>query len=158
VTINTFRRYFLAVLGFFTVSAKPSNAGILEDVRKSAVDGAEALLALGYKADSSFESIEELERFMADNVMPNGRAKPNSQLSEAWGGKMFMFGSYLGEVIRRKTNGQWRGDDSDPEVEINIEILTSNGVTIWPMQRMLKRFHNGEEDNLWDYANSVVDG
>jgi hypothetical protein len=157
LTINSFRRGFLAFLALLGIENRQSIAGIVEDVIKSANDGASALKALGYGADFSFESIKELERFMSDNVMPNGGAKPNSQLNDQWGGKLFLLGSYLGEVIRRKTNGQWRGDDSDPEVTVNVEVVMSSGVTIWPIQRIMKRFHNGDEDDLWAYAEHAVE-
>jgi hypothetical protein len=130
--------------------------GVLEDVVKSAEDAAAALGALGYDADFSFESLMELERFMADNVLPKGGAKPGSQLNGSFGGKLFMLGSYLGEVIRRKVNGAWRVDESDPDSTINVRVLSESGWAIWPMQKMIGRFSNGDEDNVWAYAQVVV--
>ena len=111
---------------------------------------------LGYKADFKIESIRELERFMKDNVETEGGAKVGGQLSEGMGNKLFLLGSYLGETIRRKIGGVWHGDDSDPEATINVEVVGPNESVIWPIQRIMKRFQNGDEDDLWAYALSVA--
>lgn len=54
---------------------------------------------------------------------------------------MFAVGSYVGEVIRRHYGGEWRGNDEDPEGEINLGLVLPGGAIIWPVQRVLKRFH-----------------
>lgn len=142
------------MLGFaaFGFGQKRYKARIMENVASSANSIAKSLQALGYKTDFSFESIKELERFMTDNVNDEGGAKPKSELGKDNGGRLFMLGSYLGEVIRRKINGSWRGSHDYPEVTLNIEVIGPNGAVIWPIQRIMKRFQNGSEDDLWAYA------
>jgi hypothetical protein len=146
------RRNLLTVglsLGFWRT---PASAGILKDVSEASENGAKALNALGYKADFTFESIRELERFMKDNVEPEGGAKAGGQLTASMGSKLFLLGAYLGETIRRKVGGVWHGDDSDPEATTNVEVVGPNESVIWPIQRIMKRFQNGDEDDLWAYA------
>jgi hypothetical protein len=155
--MNPLRRLLLAYAAIFGGAIGASSAGILQDVSSSAESGASALSALGYKADFTFESIMELERFMSDNVNDDGGAKPGSEFESDTGGKLFILGAYLGEVIRRRTNGTWRGNDSDPEATVNVEVNTEAGATIWPIQRIMKRFKNGSEDNLWVYAQHAIE-
>jgi hypothetical protein len=71
------------------------------------------------------------------------------------GGRMFGLGAYLGEVIRRSLGGTWHGHDTDPEAEINVAVDLADGKRTWPVQRVVKRFANGREDNVAHYAFSL---
>ena len=155
--MNWLRRCLVLGFAAFGFGQKRSEAGIMEDVASSANSVAKSLQALGYKTDFSFESIKELERFMIDNVNDEGGAKPKSELGKDTGGRLFMLGSYLGEVIRREINGSWRGSDDDPEVILNVEVIGPNGAVIWPIQRIMKRFQNGSEDDVWAYAQGTIE-
>jgi hypothetical protein len=52
------------------------------------------------------------------------------------------------ETIRRLGDGQWRGDDGDPNPEFNVAVRLKSGRIFWPMQRIMKRLLNGPEDGV----------
>jgi hypothetical protein len=112
---------------------------------------AAALTSSGYRADLSPSSLWDLERFFNEQ-MEDGKARPRGLLSEGLGSRLFGLGTYLGEVIRRDLGGAWHSDDSDPEAETNVAVDLANGARIWPVQRVMKRFRNGPEDNVAHHA------
>jgi hypothetical protein len=128
--------------------------GILEDVQGSAEWMAEALSSSGYDADFGVASLWEVERFF-DEHAPNGQARRRGLLSEGLGQRLFGLGSYVGEVIRRAQGGEWQGDDTDPEAEINVTLVLTDGSYVWPVQRVMKRFSNGPEDGIPAYASAL---
>ena len=125
--------------------------GIIEDVEGSAGWIAQAMSSSDYTADFSPASLWEVERFF-DEQAPDGEARRGGLLSEGLGQRLFGLGSYVGEVIRREVGGQWEGDDSDPEAEINVTLVLDDGSRIWPVQRVVKRYSNGPEDDVASYA------
>lgn len=153
-------RRFLAVLGIISIPGGASADSILTDVERGATTGANALQGLGYRADFTFDSIESLEKFLKANVRPDGGVIDGSELARETGKKVFVLGCYLGETIRRHVQGKWIGDDSDPEAEINVsvEFVSEAGerIQLWPIQRVVKRVLNGEENNVWDYARLMI--
>jgi hypothetical protein len=48
--------------------------------------------------------------------------------------------------------GEWRGDDEDPQGEINVQLVLVDGTTLWPVQRVMERFANGPEDGVAGYG------
>ena len=135
----------------FCVSVNAQEAKIVSDAKTSANWIAQALSASGYKADFSPLSLKEVDRFF-DEQSDGGRAKPGGLLSTDFGPRIFAIGSYIGEVLRRSSGGEWQGDDSDPEAEINISLRLKNGTQLWPVQRAMKRFKNGKEDSIYPYG------
>ncbi len=105
----------------------------------------------GYSADFSAASLWEVERFF-DEQASDGQASPGGLLSEDLGARLFALGSYVGEVLRRQLGGDWRGNDTDPEAEINVALDLADGTTVWPVQRAMKRYANGNEENIAVYA------
>jgi hypothetical protein len=105
----------------------------------------------GYQADFSLESLKEVDRFFDDQVL-NGKPKTGGLLSQELGARLFAIGAYVGEVIRRHNGGEWQGDDNDPQAEANVALRLKNGATLWPVQRVMKRFENGAEDSIWTYG------
>jgi hypothetical protein len=105
----------------------------------------------GYQADFSLESLKEVDRFFDDQVL-NGKPKDGGILSQELGARLFAIGAYVGEVIRRRNGGEWLGDDNDPQAEVNIALRLKTGTTLWPVQRVMKRFKNGAEDSIWSYG------
>lgn len=120
-------------------------ADLVEDALRYTSWIAEALTSSGYRADFSIESLREIDRFFDENSQ-DGKAIPGGLLSEQLGQRVFALGCCTGEVIRRAWGGQWQGDDNDPEGEINLALVFPNGATIWPVQRVMKRFKNGLEN------------
>jgi hypothetical protein len=124
---------------------------VVSDALASVEQISRALSQSGYKADLSLESLKQVDRFFEEQV-ENGRPRPGGLLSQQLGARLFAIGAYVGEVIRRQNGGEWQGDDNDPQAEINIAVRLKNGVTLWPVQRVMKRFKNGAEDGIWIYG------
>jgi hypothetical protein len=124
---------------------------IVTDAKKSAEWIANALNSSGYKADFSVESLKEIERFFNEHSQ-DGKPKPGGLLSEQLGNRIFSLGSYVGEVIIRQYGGEWIGDDKDPQAEMNIEVKLKGKVSLYPIQKTMKRLRNGKEDNLHHYV------
>lgn len=127
---------------------------IVQDAEEAAVWISTALSTSGYRADFTLESLREVDRFF-DEHSSNGKAIPGGLLSEQLGPRIFALGSYIGETIRRNFGGEWRGSDDDPEAEVNLELVLPDGTRIWPIQRAMKRFKNGEEDSIVAYGMSL---
>jgi hypothetical protein len=126
-------------------------SGILRDVSIAADWVARALSSSGYRADFSLESLKEVDRFLEEQA-PGGKPKPGGLLSKDFGNRLFSLGAYVGEVVRRQAGGHWEGDDSDPEAEINVAVRLTGGGMIWPVQRVMKRCENGDEDSVHAYG------
>jgi len=124
---------------------------ITDDISTGAEWISQALQSSGYRADFSPESLWEIDFFFDDHSR-NGRARSNGLLSKDLGKRLFALGGYVGEVLRRNIGGEWRGDDNDPQAEINVELILSSGAVCWPVQRVMKRFNNGEEESIAAYA------
>lgn len=130
-------------------------ANLEDDILKGAEWISQALQSSGYKADFSLESIGEIERFFVEQ-MKDGKPIENGLLADDIGNKLFSLGSYIGEVLRRAYSGAWLVDNSDPEGELNVALRLSSGAELWPIQKVMKRFQNGEEDNLKAYTKSFA--
>jgi hypothetical protein len=139
----------ICLLGVTTVNA--AEPKIVTDAIAAADWVATALSSSGYKADFTLDSLKEVDRFFDDQA-PWGRPKPDGLLSQDLGARIFALGAYVGEVIRRQGEGQWRGDDSDPKAEINLAVQLKSGTIFWPMQRVMKRFTNGRADGIYAYG------
>ncbi len=126
-------------------------ASLLEDVSFAADWIALTLWGSRYVADFSLDSLKEIDRFFDDHTR-DGQAVPGGLLSEQLGQRVFALGSYVGEVIRRRHGGEWRGNDDDPMGEINLELVLPWDEVTWPIQRVMKRFRNGGEDGIYAYG------
>lgn len=127
---------------------------LVEDAQKAAQWIATALSSSGYRADFTPESLWEIDRFFEEHTR-DGEPIAGGLLSESLGPRVIALGSYVGEVIRRNTGGAWRGDDSDPEGEISIELRLPGGAMCWPVQRAMKRLKNCSEDGIAVYGHAM---
>jgi len=134
-----------------TIMANAAEPQIVKDAVEAGQWMAEELSSSGYKADFTLDSLKEIDRFVAEQA-PGGNPKPGGLLSDHLGARIFALGAYVGEVIRRQGDGQWRGDDTDPKGEINLAIQLKSGTIFWPMQRIMKRIKNGPEDGIYAYG------
>jgi hypothetical protein len=133
------------------VTNMDASSKIVTDALALAEQISRAFLQSGYLADFSRESLKEVDEFFDDQVV-NGKPKAGSLLSQELGARLFAIGAYVGEVIRRHNGGEWQGDDNDPQAEINIALHLKTGATLWPVQRVMRRFKNGAEDGIWIYG------
>ena len=145
--------YALVFLSGFVIGgdAVAQESEIVRDVRTYATWISKALNASGYKADFTMESLKEIDRFF-DEQSRDGKPLPGGLLSENLGARVFGLGAYVGETIRRQGGGTWKGDDSDPEAEINVELHLPDGTRMWPMQRVMKRLTLGDSDLIYPYG------
>ena len=125
--------------------------GLAGDLVESADWIAGALQSSGYVADFSSASLHEVERFF-DEHAPEGAAAPGGLLDEDLGARLFALGGYVGEVIRRDRGGEWDDEGLSDEEEDAVRLQLPDGTTIWPIQRVMKRFRNGPEDGVVAYA------
>jgi hypothetical protein len=150
-TLISYRTVIAIIFLASTIMANATEPQIVKDAVEAAEWMAKALSSSGYKADFTLDSLKEIDRFV-DEQAPEGNPKPGGLLSDHLGTRIFALGAYVGEVIRRQGEGQWRGDDSDPKGEINLAIQLKSGTILWPMQRIMKRIKNGPEDGIYAYG------
>lgn len=124
---------------------------LTDDIDSAAAWIAQALQASGYRADFSAESLWSIDRFLDDHSH-GGQPKRGGLLVSNLGSRMFALGAYVGEVVRRNAGGTWQANDEDPEGEINVEMVLADGTTLWPVQRVMKRYKNGPEDGIAAYG------
>jgi hypothetical protein len=153
--MSLLHKFLLAVGIAASSTANAVEPKIVRDAITSAEWIAEALSSSGYKADFSLESLKEIDRFI-DEQAPNGKPKPDGLLAEDLGARVFAIGSYVGAVVLRNNGGEWIGNDNDPEAEINIEVQLKNGTVLWPVQRVMKRLRNGNEDGIYIYGVTIT--
>ena len=78
-------------------------------------------------------------------------APPPEKISQT----VVMFGSYVGETLRRRLTGsRWEKDTSRGH---GVLCLTDGERKIWPHAKVHKRIVNGPEDNIWHYFNGVIE-
>lgn len=99
-------------------------------------------------------SIEHVERILAKlyDQRPRGfkRLLSKGPSAEEIASMAKMFGSYVGEVIRREHGGEW-STASNAFPGQSIMTLHAGGLDIFPPAKVHKRLTNGPEDNVWFY-------
>ena len=106
--------------------------------------------------DFSINSLKVIDDFIDSNT-ENGKVKPESILSRNRGQILFALGCYLGETIQINIPGaKWEIDESDPDPHINAVLILPNGTKLHPIQRILKRFMNGNEESIHAYGLVVI--
>ena len=129
---------------------QPAAPALMEDIPKAARWLEEAMTSSGYVLDGTLESFQELDRFIDEQKRPGGL------LDGTVGSKLFGMGAYVGQTLIAQLGGRWETDDRDPQGEVNIAVTLSSG-TVWPVQRVMKRFSNGSEDSLYAYGAALKD-
>jgi hypothetical protein len=101
--------------------------------------------------DYSENSLMELEAIVAQLAadLPSG-GPPAEELTEM----CKMWGSYFGEVIRRRFGGEW-SIDTYPGKQFATLTLTVGGNRIFPSMKVHRRLTQGEQDNLWTFYKMV---
>ena len=127
-----------------------------EDIKSQSDWIVKALTADKFKLDYTIESFIEIDKFFIKHSK-NGQAVAGGRLSKNLGAIIFSIGSYVGETIIRVVPGaEWKTDDADPKGEMNVSVKLPNGTEVWPMQRVMKRFKDGDEDSIYPYGYSVT--
>jgi hypothetical protein len=101
-----------------------------------------------FKIDLSYDlaSINKLDE-MVDGI---GKPKNLEQM-------IMVFGSFLGETIRRLYGGRWQWDDRYKTWAVTFPLATGGEDSAFVFAKVQKRFVNGTEDSLSFFAH-VIDG
>jgi hypothetical protein len=73
--------------------------------------------------------------------------------SKFWRDLARMWGSSLGEVIRRAWDGEWVIPEDGP-FQGNASVIV-RGNTICPSRRVYKRLVEGKHQSVWSYLNAL---
>lgn len=131
-------------------------ATLLEDIKKQSDWIVKAFGADKLKLDYTLNSLKVVDQFF-DLHSAEGKAKPNGRLSQNLGPIIFSIGSYVGETIIRNAPGsEWVTNDEDPQGEVNAGVKLPNGILVYPMQRVMKRFKNGPAEGIYGYGAVLV--
>lgn len=101
--------------------------------------------------DYSENSVMEVESILAGlaREMPDSQpsAEDVSEMCKVWG-------SYLGEVVRRRFGGEW-SIETYPGKEFATLALNTNGNKLFPSIKVHRRLTEGDGDNLWTFYRMV---
>jgi hypothetical protein len=102
----------------------------------------------GVTLDGSVESLRILD-MLVDDARDAIKGEPNPpQAALLWA-----LGAYLGEVLRNARGGAWTvGALDDLDAFWGTYLVYADGLQVWPMQRMIKRFLNGADDSIYAYG------
>jgi len=97
-------------------------------------------------SDDSIRQLEE--QFDAiDYAISGGMSDENIQLLKR------VWGSYLGETIRRQYGGQWNLISNDKGEE--VPALTYQGKSLFPHQQVMRRLTEGDQHSIWEYYQNL---
>lgn len=131
-------------------------ATLEQDIKNQSDWIIKAFQADGYKLDYSIQSFIEIDKFF-EKHSKNGKPVRGGRLSQNLGPIIFSIGSYIGETFIKNANGaEWITDDNDPQGEVSAAIRFPDGMTVWPMQRVMNRFKNGFEDSIYPYGYELI--
>jgi len=100
--------------------------------------------------DYSENSLMELETIVGQlaHDMPDGA--PSDELTEM----CKLWGSYFGEVVRRRFGGDW-SIETYPGKQFATLTLNVSGTKLFPSMKVHRRLTAGEGDNLWSFYKMV---
>ncbi|MGC2694937.1 MAG: hypothetical protein WA738_04020 [Candidatus Angelobacter sp.] len=103
------------------------------------------------RLDYSENSLMELEAIVAQLAadLPAG-GPPSDELTEM----CKMWGSYFGEVVRRRFGGNW-SIETYPGKQFATLTLSVAGNKLFPSMKVHRRIVGGEADNLWAFYKMV---
>lgn len=96
--------------------------------------------------DFSENSLMELETILAQLA----RNAPGDDLSET----CKTWGSYLGEVVRRRFGGEW-SIETYPGKQFATLTLNVNGNKLFPSIKVHRRLTEGDGENVWEFYRMV---
>lgn len=103
------------------------------------------------RLDFSENSVMEVETILARLSREMPQSKPSSddvsEICKIWG-------SYLGEVVRRRFGGDW-SIETYPGKQFATLTLTVNGNKLFPSMKVHRRLTEGETDSVWAFYKMV---
>jgi hypothetical protein len=101
--------------------------------------------------DYSENSLMEVEAILARFAL---EMPPASASSEEVGEMCKMWGSYLGEVVRRRFGGEW-SIETYPGKQFATLTLSVGATKLFPTMKIHRRLTQGEEDSVWSFYKMV---
>lgn len=117
-------------------------AAMAETYAQKAITAARALKA---QLDFSEESLMTLE-----TILDRAHQSENEDLNET----CKMWGSYLGEVVRRRFGGDW-SIETYPGKQFATLTLNVNGSKLFPSMKIHRRLTGGDADNIWSFYKMI---
>ena len=97
--------------------------------------------------DYSENSLMEVEVILA-------RLALEAPEGDAAGETCKMWGSYLGEVVRRRFGGEW-SVETYPGKQFATLTLSIGGNKLFPTMKVHRRLTQGEDDNVWSFYKMI---
>lgn len=129
----------------------PSYDSVGEMVHSYAEQAVTLAHSFNAQFDYSENSLMELESILSSLAREMRASKPSdddvSELCKVWG-------SYLGEVVRRRFGGEW-SIETYPGKQFATLTLNVNGNKLFPSMKVHRRLTEGENDNVWRFYRMV---
>jgi hypothetical protein len=103
------------------------------------------------RLDFSENSVMEVETILAQLARQLADGTPDA---ESVGEVCKVWGSYLGEVVRRRFGGEW-SIETYPGKQFATLTLSVGGNKLFPTMKVHRRLTQGEEDNVWSFYKMV---
>lgn len=97
--------------------------------------------------DFSESSLMELEVILSQISQADQSADELSETCKLWG-------SYLGEVVRRRFGGDWSVEQY-PGKDFATLTLTVNGSKLFPSMKIHRRLAQGDSENIWSFYKMI---
>jgi hypothetical protein len=104
--------------------------------------------ALGFSAhlDYSEQSLLEVETIL-QRLAAGASSDDLTEVCKMWG-------SYLGEVVRRRFGGEWT-IETYPGKQFATLTLSVGGAKLFPTMKVHRRLTQGQDDNVWSFYKMV---
>jgi hypothetical protein len=107
--------------------------------------------AFDTQLDYSENSLMEVEVILAQLA---GEAQGEATSPETVGETCKIWGSYLGEVVRRRFGGEW-SVETYPGKQFATLTLSIGGNKLFPTMKVHRRLTQGEDDNVWSFYKMI---
>jgi hypothetical protein len=109
--------------------------------------GREFHVQLDYSENSLMEVETILSQLSQEMPANQPSADDVSEMCKMWG-------SYLGEVVRRRFGGEW-SIETYPGKQFATLTLSVNGNKLFPSMKVHRRLTEGDSDNVWSFYKMV---
>jgi hypothetical protein len=97
--------------------------------------------------DYSENSLMEVEGILAELARQALEGDAAGEICKMWG-------SYLGEVVRRRFGGEW-SVETYPGKQFATLTLSIGGNKLFPTMKVHRRLTQGEDDNVWSFYKMI---
>jgi len=97
--------------------------------------------------DYSENSLIEVEMILSQLAGRASASEPVDEMCKMWG-------SYLGEVVRRRFGGEW-SVETYPGKHFATLTLSVGANKLFPSMKVHRRLIHGEDDNVWSFYKMI---